>query len=179
MKGVSTIIGIMLMLIITIALVGLAYAYFIGVFTGQTRQAISYVDSYSGNLVIQNIGTEPVRSFTIFKVNGNDVVAVILSNDIIFQEDFNDGTADMFVPAGGTWAVDTFRYRGDGRAESAQSDLPVTSVDGIIDLDIILGESKPLDVMIVLDKSGSIQPFFQEVKDAANTFVDEHDLVQV
>jgi len=73
-KGVSAVIATILMLIITIALAGMAYMYISGVFTGVT-QGIEVADSYcseqtgSGNedeavLIIKNIGTTKLTSIT-------------------------------------------------------------------------------------------------------------------
>jgi len=67
MKGVSAVIATILMLIITIALAGMAYMYISGVFTGAT-QGIEVVDFWcSGgtvSLVIKNIGTDPITDIT-------------------------------------------------------------------------------------------------------------------
>lgn len=66
MKGVSTVIATILMLIITIALAGMAYMYIAGVFTART-QGIEVVDAYcvegtvdNATLVVRNIGTTTI-----------------------------------------------------------------------------------------------------------------------
>jgi flagellin-like protein len=68
MKGISTVIATLLMLMITIALAGMAYMYISGVFTMQT-QGIELVDAYCvGNnvtMVVRNIGTAPIPAGNI------------------------------------------------------------------------------------------------------------------
>jgi len=66
MKGVSAVIATILMLIITIALAGMAYMYIAGVFTART-QGIEVVDAYcvegspdQAHLLIRNIGTTEI-----------------------------------------------------------------------------------------------------------------------
>jgi flagellin-like protein len=67
MKGVSTVIATVLMLVITIALAGMAYGVISGWFTSST-QGIEVADSFctSGTVtfVIRNIGTAAVTSLT-------------------------------------------------------------------------------------------------------------------
>ena len=64
MKGVSTVIATILMLMITIGLAGLAASYFFGWFGGSTARAISLDEtatSCSGTAIsvyVRNIGTE-------------------------------------------------------------------------------------------------------------------------
>ena len=61
MKGVSAVIATILMLMITIALAGIAYMYISGIFTSKTATGIEVVDTYcaGGNatITIRNIGT--------------------------------------------------------------------------------------------------------------------------
>ena len=65
MKGVSTVIATILMLMITIALAGMAYMYISGVFTPMT-QGIEIADAYceegpdTAVFVVRNIGTQPI-----------------------------------------------------------------------------------------------------------------------
>lgn len=63
MKGVSAVIATILMLIITIALAGMAYMYISGIFTG-TTQGIELVDSYCSagvaNIKIRNAGSTDI-----------------------------------------------------------------------------------------------------------------------
>lgn len=63
MKGVSAVIATILMLIITIALAGMAYMYISGIFIG-TTQGIELVDSYCSagvvNIKIKNTGSTDI-----------------------------------------------------------------------------------------------------------------------
>lgn len=65
MKGISTIIATLLMLIITIALAGMAYTYISGVFTARTR-TIELVDSFcvgtTGSAIVRNLGPDTIRA---------------------------------------------------------------------------------------------------------------------
>ncbi|MEM5772976.1 MAG: hypothetical protein QXL86_02000 [Candidatus Aenigmatarchaeota archaeon] len=64
MKGISTIIATLLMLVITIGLAGMAYMYIIGTATTQV-QGIDLVDIYcvgsSVTIRVRNIGTLPTN----------------------------------------------------------------------------------------------------------------------
>jgi flagellin-like protein len=68
MKGISTVIATLMMLVITIALAGMAYMYISGVFTAQT-QGIEIVDSWCSdgivNVRIRNIGTAAISADAI------------------------------------------------------------------------------------------------------------------
>jgi len=81
-KGVSAVIATILMLIITIALAGMAYMYISGVFTGVT-QGIEVSDSYCSEqtgsasedeavLIIKNIGTTKLTSITCIQTSPVD-----------------------------------------------------------------------------------------------------------
>jgi len=71
MKGISEVIALILMLVITIALAGTAYLYISGIFTTQT-QAIEVADAFcntstsGGNIImsIRNLGSSAVTSIT-------------------------------------------------------------------------------------------------------------------
>jgi len=64
MKGISAVIATILMLMITVAMVGVAYMYISGMFTTRTAQAISIASSDCAggdiNILIRNDGTEIV-----------------------------------------------------------------------------------------------------------------------
>lgn len=68
MKGVSAVIATILMLIITIALAGMAYMYIMGYFGGVTS-GIELADSYCSagvvNIKIKNIGTTDIGTGAI------------------------------------------------------------------------------------------------------------------
>jgi flagellin-like protein len=65
MKGISTVIATLLMLLITIALSGLAYMYISGVFTTET-QGITVVDIYCASglvsMKLTNMGTNNITA---------------------------------------------------------------------------------------------------------------------
>jgi len=75
MKGVSTVIATILMLIITIALAGMAYMYIAGVFSGAI-QGIEVVDSFCEGgevtITIRNIGTSAISSLNIKQTSPAD-----------------------------------------------------------------------------------------------------------
>jgi len=78
MKGVSTVIATILMLIITIALAGMAYMYIAGVFTA-TVQGIEVIDAYCDRgivtITIRNIGTNVITSFDVRQTSPPDNLA--------------------------------------------------------------------------------------------------------
>ena len=63
MKGISDVIAMLLMLVITIGLVGLAYSYITGIFMSRTGVVLnidtqnSYCDSYNLVIAVRNDGT--------------------------------------------------------------------------------------------------------------------------
>ena len=66
MKGISAVIAIILMLVITIALAGSAYMFISGIFTARTGKAISIVDAYcvdgTATITIRNDGTQNIAA---------------------------------------------------------------------------------------------------------------------
>ena len=77
MKGVSEIIGTILMLIITIGLAGTAYVYISGLLTGKTEKTITVLDASCDatgiTLVIANDGTITI---------GDNDITVYINNQI-------------------------------------------------------------------------------------------------
>lgn len=64
-KGITPIISIIILLLITIALAGAAYSYLSTYFTGTTGKSIQLIDSYCGGgryavITIQNLGTQSI-----------------------------------------------------------------------------------------------------------------------
>lgn len=74
-KGVSAIIATILLLMITIAMAGLAYVYISGMLTGKTEKTISIINAdCTGNLitlVISNDGTKTVTKSDVKIFVGN------------------------------------------------------------------------------------------------------------
>ncbi|MFQ6056804.1 MAG: LamG-like jellyroll fold domain-containing protein [Methanosarcinales archaeon] len=93
MKGVSYVIGSILMLIIVIALAGMAYMYIAGVFTG-TIQGIEIVDSFCEGgevtMIIRNIGTTPITSLDIKQTSPTDDLTT-LPPTLFLQEAIDPG----------------------------------------------------------------------------------------
>lgn len=75
-KGISTIVASILMLMITIALAGVAYLYISGVFTGRTSAAFEIVSADSSTISIRNIGTENITQLNVFVDNQEVPVAM-------------------------------------------------------------------------------------------------------
>src|SRR3989338_7113820 len=71
MKGVSTVIAVLLMLIIAIALVALAWGFISGTFSSSTVEAFSVGESFEDTVRVTNEGTETIESFSPFIVDGN------------------------------------------------------------------------------------------------------------
>jgi FlaG/FlaF family flagellin (archaellin) len=71
MKGISDVIAMLLMLVITIGLVGLAYSYISGVFTAKTAVVLSIVPEASSctsdtiTVAVRNDGTTASSSVTV------------------------------------------------------------------------------------------------------------------
>ena len=72
MKGISDVIAMLLMLVITIGLVGLAYSYISGVFTARTAVVLSIVPEASScnstaiTVAVRNDGISPSGAVTLF-----------------------------------------------------------------------------------------------------------------
>jgi len=68
-KGVSGIIATILLVVIVIALIGLAYNYFSGIMSGRTEQSISLSDAYCNEthitIVLLNDGTKDLSDSDI------------------------------------------------------------------------------------------------------------------
>ena len=81
MKGVSDIVAMLLMLIITIGLAGLAYAYITGVFTTRTAVVLN-IDSGSSScpttstmtVYVRNDGTQTSGSVSVTATGGTTAV---------------------------------------------------------------------------------------------------------
>ena len=73
MKGISTIIATILLVVITIGLVSTAYLFVGGVLTGQISKVISLVDAKAHKVIVRNDGTATISSDDIsISVNGQE-----------------------------------------------------------------------------------------------------------
>jgi FlaG/FlaF family flagellin (archaellin) len=75
MKGISDVIAMLLMLVLSIGLVGLAYSYITGVFSSRTAvvlsidSANSYCNSTHLIVAVRNDGTNPTGTVTVVAYN--------------------------------------------------------------------------------------------------------------
>ena len=86
MKGVSEIIGTILMLIITIGLAGTAYVYISGLLTGKTEKTISLLDASCNKthilLVLANGGTATIAPNEVTVYINNQINSATLSGPL-------------------------------------------------------------------------------------------------
>jgi flagellin-like protein len=90
MKGISTVVATLLMLIMTIALATLAYSYISGVFTARTAVVLSIAGADCNpttnniNVTLRNDGTSPINLNAITlsgtKADGSAMISVPCSN---------------------------------------------------------------------------------------------------
>ena len=129
MKAISNVIASLLMLIITIALAGLAYAYIIGVFTSR----ISYTFSLLGGemiagypvITLSNDGTNTITTINSITIDGKPV------NFSVIPE--NDNTLVAYYPldeGSGTVAKDFSGNGNDGTINDNEGDQWVDSKYG-------------------------------------------------
>ncbi|MBI4009933.1 MAG: hypothetical protein HY361_01935 [Candidatus Aenigmarchaeota archaeon] len=92
-KAISSIIGTLLMLIITIALVGFSYSYISGVFTTKTAEVFYVVDSLNDTVTISNSGTAVVNSMRA-TLDGNSIPIAVVPNiqGLVGYWSFNEGS---------------------------------------------------------------------------------------
>ena len=81
MKGISTIIATIMMVVITIGLISVAYLYMSGLITSRTVANIQLVDAFCTsrtlNMLIKNIGTTAIDpSKMSFVVRGSNVTNI-------------------------------------------------------------------------------------------------------
>jgi len=82
MKGISDVVSILLMVVITIGLIGLAYSYLSGVFTSFSASVLEFVSFSNGEIIVRNSGTQPipVSSIKVF-VSGSPEEKVRIKSD--------------------------------------------------------------------------------------------------
>jgi FlaG/FlaF family flagellin (archaellin) len=88
MKGISTIIAEIIMVVITIGLISVAYLYMSGLLTATTAQSIALLDAYCEStdknitVLIKNDGTSPINTTAIkWYVDGSDKSLNVYPND--------------------------------------------------------------------------------------------------
>ena len=103
MKGISTIIATILLVIITISLTGTAYLFMGGVLTGGTTEVFEIVDITNNKVIVRNRGTKPIEDFKVM-VDGNEVGSSIEGgsiqpNDVgtVILQGITEGRHDIIV----------------------------------------------------------------------------------
>ncbi len=83
MKGISTIIASIIMVVITIGLISVAYLYMSGLLTGRTATNIQLSDAYCTTgpltlyMIVKNLGTSTISSNLTFVLKGTTVTSSI------------------------------------------------------------------------------------------------------
>ncbi len=106
MKGISTIIASIILVVITIGLISVAYLYMSGLISGTTGKNIQLMDSYCDNdgtngnitVMVKNIGTLSITNLTYF-IDGKTATLVDKTcDDVISPQDtvicIMNGTTD-------------------------------------------------------------------------------------
>ena len=102
MKGISGIIATILLVLIAIALVGVAYVFFSGMIGGRTAKPISIADSDGNTVVVSNDGTEAINSGEI-KIFVNGKEATVLNPQAI--QPHQSAVLKFAPPEGGSVTV--------------------------------------------------------------------------
>jgi len=107
MKGISTVIGTILMLMIVIGLSGTAYLFISGALTSKTATTFELIDSVNDTVIIRNSGTQPITRITA-TLDGNNANIAVVQNiqGLVGHWSMNDN--------GGTVAKDSSRNNNDG-----------------------------------------------------------------
>jgi FlaG/FlaF family flagellin (archaellin) len=82
MKGISTIIATIIMVVITIGLIGVAYLYMSGLISGRTATNIQLADAYCRGtlfMLIKNIGTTSIATQINVVIRGQTVAAASIT----------------------------------------------------------------------------------------------------
>lgn len=108
-RGVSAVIAVILMLMITIALSSMAYFYMSGVFTGATSQSFVVVNVENDTLSIRNNGDTPITSVTAYIGSTEIPVAVTPSTSgLVGYWSFNEGSGTTVDDSSGNGNDGTF-----------------------------------------------------------------------
>ena len=105
-KGITPIIAVIILLLITVALAGLAWTFLSGYFTGMTAQNIQLIDySCAGNtvrVIIRNAGSQSITMTSPCTISTS--VATCGSLTVIRESNFNTAPTLSLtpVPAGST-----------------------------------------------------------------------------
>ncbi|MBI4010442.1 MAG: LamG domain-containing protein [Candidatus Aenigmarchaeota archaeon] len=109
-KAISTVIGTLLMLVITIGLFGFSYSYIYGVFTSKTSETFSVVDSLNDAVTISNDGTSVIINIKA-TLDGNSVPIAVVPNiqGLVGYWSFNEGSGTITNDNSGNKNIGTLR----------------------------------------------------------------------
>lgn len=162
-KGVSATIAVLLMMIITISMAVLAYTFTFGLFE-KYKSLFSVVDTVDQYVIIENLGEEYFDTFDVAQVDGQDVTLFPQNTDVVYSENFNDNVADGWS-GGPQWSTSfegptSYSYKSDGQSGATESLVNGPEFPGVqkasVKFDLRFGQVRTTDVMIVIDRSGSM-----------------------
>ena len=122
MKGISPIIGIIIILLITIAIAGAAYSY-ISTIWGRTTEGVQMISSdcarinstdSNATFLIRNIGTKAITSITMTRTNPTGTPNIVTPGNIDAGE--NSLMYDDICPTGN---LCTYRIVTGGQSQEA------------------------------------------------------------
>ncbi|MBU5537369.1 MAG: hypothetical protein KQA38_02280 [Candidatus Aenigmarchaeota archaeon] len=107
-KGISTVIASVLMLMIVIALAGTAYLYISGTFTSKTATTFEIIESVNDTVTIRNSGTESITNIKA-TLDGGDVNIAVVPNiqGLVGYWSFNEGSGSTTADNSGNGNVGT------------------------------------------------------------------------
>ncbi|MEM5814143.1 MAG: LamG-like jellyroll fold domain-containing protein, partial [Candidatus Aenigmatarchaeota archaeon] len=107
-KGISTVIASVLMLMIVIALAGTAYLYISGTFTSKTATTFEIIESVNDTVTIRNSGTEAITNIKA-TLDGGDVNIAVVPNiqGLVGYWSFNEGSGSTTADNSGNGNVGT------------------------------------------------------------------------
>lgn len=181
-RGISPIIGTILMLIILLSVTAFAYLYILGFFSSKISQSFLVAPATgSDQILVSNIGNSPFYDMTAYDSSNQIIPSYVdCSNDVgnvIFSDDFNDNNANGWNVLSGNWNVFSQKYDGDSSVSgTAESNVNVNFIYATIQFDFQIGNRRNVDVMLILDRSGSMQgQKLIDAKTAAESFVNQLD----
>jgi Mg-chelatase subunit ChlD len=178
-SGISAIIGVVLMLIILLTLTGFAYMYILGIFSSKIAKSFFVNPGTSSNqILVTNTGSVPIDEITAYDNSYQTIPSYIdCTNDvsnIIFSDNFDDNNANGWNVLSGNWHAFSQSYESDSTMSiNAESNVNVNFTYATIQFDFRIGNRRNVDVMLIIDRSGSMQgQKLSAAKTAAKTFVD-------
>ncbi len=71
MRGITPVIALVMLMLITVGMVGISYAWFSGLFSSQTSAAFSIVYADKNSVIVRNDGTQQIGSFVTVVIDGS------------------------------------------------------------------------------------------------------------